>query len=136
MGDEILQKAREAKSVDELLELSKAEGIEMTEEQAKICFERLHGRSGELSDEELQAVSGGFGYVSGDENVQPGGIPQGTHVWSTEWAERGLTKCGGGGGNCQSAYYVVRAACAGYAETVCPKCGLTRLFRESELKEV
>lgn len=60
-----------------------------------------------MTDEALQAVSGGFDYVSGGENVQPGGIPRGTHVWSTEWAERGLTKC-----------------------------GLTRLFRESELKKV
>lgn len=59
MGDEILQKAREAKSVEELLELSKTEGIEMTEEQAKICFDRLHGSSGEISDDELENVSGG-----------------------------------------------------------------------------
>ena len=58
--DEMLEKAKTAKSAEELLELAKAENIELTEEQAKEYFATIHA-SGELSDEELDNVSGGCG---------------------------------------------------------------------------
>ena len=57
---ELLDKAKAAKSAEELLEMAKAENIEVTAEEAKQAFLKLH-QSGELADEELDNVSGGCG---------------------------------------------------------------------------
>ena len=58
MDQEIIAKAREAKSAEELLAMAKENDIELTGEQAKEYYDRLHA-SGELSDDELDSVSGG-----------------------------------------------------------------------------
>lgn len=55
---EMIKKAKEEKSVAGLLELAKANGIELTEEEAATLFERLH-KLGELPDDELDNVAGG-----------------------------------------------------------------------------
>ena len=55
---ELLEKAKAAKTAEELLELAKAENIELTAEQAAKAFAELN-KSGELSDEELDNVAGG-----------------------------------------------------------------------------
>ena len=55
---EMIEKAKAAKSAEELLELAKAEGIELTAEQAAKAFTELN-KSGELSDEELENAAGG-----------------------------------------------------------------------------
>ena len=60
ISKELLEKANTAKSAEELLELAKAENIELTAEQAKEYFATIHA-SGELSDEELDNVAGGCG---------------------------------------------------------------------------
>ena len=59
MNEEMIAKAREAKSVEELLELAKASNVELSEEQAKEYFAKLNPTKGELSDDELDDVSGG-----------------------------------------------------------------------------
>ena len=58
MNNELIAKAAEAKSAEELLALAKENGIEMTEDNAKEIYERMNA-SGELSDDELDSVSGG-----------------------------------------------------------------------------
>ena len=58
MTKEILQKLSVAKSPEELLEIAKANGKELTAEQAKVAYDCLCG-SGELSDEDLDKVAGG-----------------------------------------------------------------------------
>ena len=55
---EMIEKAKTAKSAEELLELAKAENIELTEDQAAKAFAELN-KSGELSDEELENAAGG-----------------------------------------------------------------------------
>ena len=55
---EQLAKAKSAKSAEELLSLAKENGIEITEEEAGKYYAELH-REGELSDDELDNVSGG-----------------------------------------------------------------------------
>lgn len=55
---EMIEKAKTVKSAAELLELAKAEGVEMTAEEAEEYFAGLH-KQGELSDEELDNVAGG-----------------------------------------------------------------------------
>ena len=59
MNQELVNKARKAKSVEELLALAKENGIELTNEQAKEYFAQLNPTKGELSDDELEDVAGG-----------------------------------------------------------------------------
>ena len=60
ISKELLEKAKQAKTAEELLELAKAENVELTEEQAAKAFAELN-KTGELSDEELDNVAGGCG---------------------------------------------------------------------------
>lgn len=55
---ELMEKAKAAKSAEELLSLAKENGIELAAEQANAYFERINA-SGELNDEELENVAGG-----------------------------------------------------------------------------
>ena len=55
---ELIAKAKAAKSTEELLALAKENNIELSEEEAKTCFEQLHANVA-ISDDELEAVSGG-----------------------------------------------------------------------------
>ena len=59
MNQELITKAKAAKSVEELLELAKASNVELSEEQAKEYFAKLNPTKGELSDDDLDDVSGG-----------------------------------------------------------------------------
>ena len=58
---ELVAKAKEAKTPEELMALAKEAGIDMTEESAALAFEQLNSKTGELSDSELDNVSGGCG---------------------------------------------------------------------------
>ena len=60
ISKELIETAKTAKSAEELLELAKAENIELSAEQAAKAFAELN-KTGELSDEELDNVSGGCG---------------------------------------------------------------------------
>lgn len=63
---ELIEKAKTAKTAEELLAMAKAENIEMTAEEAAKVFAQLH-KTGELSDEELDNVSGGCDEIKYDE---------------------------------------------------------------------
>ena len=56
---ELLEKAKQTKTPEELAALAKENGTEMTEESAKAYFAQLNPKTGELSDDELDNVSGG-----------------------------------------------------------------------------
>ena len=58
---ELVARAKEAKTSEELMALAKEAGIDMTEESAALAFEQLNSKTGELSDSELDNVSGGCG---------------------------------------------------------------------------
>ena len=58
---EMIKKAKAAKSAEELLEIAKANGVEMTADEAKTYFAQLDSKSGELGDDDLDAVAGGGG---------------------------------------------------------------------------
>ena len=68
MNNELLAKAKGAKTPEELLAIAKENGTELTEESAKAYFELLHPKTGEISDDELDNVSGG-GCYKGDRLV-------------------------------------------------------------------
>ena len=57
-SNEMIEKAKTAKSAEELLAMAKAENIELSAEEAEKVFAELN-KTGELSDEELNNVAGG-----------------------------------------------------------------------------
>ena len=73
---ELIEKAKTAKTAEELLAMAKVENIEMTAEGAAKYFAELH-KTGELSDEELDNVAGGCG---GEEITEPK-YKEGDLVW-------------------------------------------------------
>ena len=56
---EMIEKAKSTKSAEELYEIAKASGIEMTSDEAATYFAQLNPKSGEISDDELDSVAGG-----------------------------------------------------------------------------
>ena len=56
---EVIEKAKTGKSAEELLEIAKANDIEITVDEAAIYFAQLNPKIGELSDDDLDAVAGG-----------------------------------------------------------------------------
>ena len=55
---ELLEKLKAAKSVEELVEIAKAEGVEIPADKAEELFAKLNAE-GELSDEDLEEIAGG-----------------------------------------------------------------------------
>ena len=66
---EMIEKAKTVKSADELLELAKASNVEMTADEAATYFAQLNPKSGELDDDDLDAVAGGG--CGGSDNDNP-----------------------------------------------------------------
>ena len=54
---EQIEKAKNCKTIEEFKSLAKAEGLNLTEEEAKKYFQAT--RVGELNDDELNAIAGG-----------------------------------------------------------------------------
>lgn len=59
MNPKLIAKAKTLKSAKEIEELAKKEGISISKEQAEKFFAELHPADKELTDEELNNVSGG-----------------------------------------------------------------------------
>ena len=57
-SNELIEKAKQSKSAEELLAMAKAENIDLSAEEAEKAFAELN-KTGELSDEELNNVAGG-----------------------------------------------------------------------------
>jgi len=68
-NEESIAKAKQAKSVEELLTLAKESGVEMTAEQAQEYYTQLNPKSGELADDELDNVAGGGCHDLGNGNL-------------------------------------------------------------------
>lgn len=66
--EELILKAKEVRTAEELLALAKENGTPLTEERARAYYEKIH-KSGELSDDELDNVSGGWCYHDGNRVV-------------------------------------------------------------------
>ena len=56
---EMMEKAKNAKNAEELLALAKENGVAMSEDEAQMYYDQLNPKSGELSDDDLDAVAGG-----------------------------------------------------------------------------
>lgn len=88
-SNKLIEKAKTAKSAEELQELAKAENIELSAEEAIKAFAELH-KTGELSDDELGNVAGGCG--SGD--VPKFAVGQTVYVRATNAAAKILENLG------------------------------------------
>ena len=58
LTQEMIEKAKAAKSAEELLLLAEENGIEMTADEANTCFEQINANH--LDDDLLEGVSGGW----------------------------------------------------------------------------
>ena len=56
---ELLEKAKQAKSAEELGTIAKENGIELTAEEANTYFAKFNSQDSKLSDDELDEVAGG-----------------------------------------------------------------------------
>ena len=63
----LIEKAKNAKSAEELCEIAKQNDVELSTEAAAAYFEQLHPKCGELDDDELDSVAGGA--CSGESGV-------------------------------------------------------------------
>ena len=95
MNKELLAKAKEMKTPEELMALAKENGVELTEESAAAYFDRLHPQTGELSDDELDNVAGGACYARIDKTVVSAG-QKCQHYFCRYCGGRGLQKREGG----------------------------------------
>ena len=59
MNKELLAKAKETKTPEELMAFAKENNMEMTEESAKAYFDLIHPKTGNIPESELDNVSGG-----------------------------------------------------------------------------
>ena len=56
---EMIEKAKVAKTAEELYEIAKANGVEMTADEAATYFAQITPKNGELNDDDLDSVAGG-----------------------------------------------------------------------------
>ena len=90
---ELIAKAKAASTVDELRAIAKANGIELTEEEAKTYFAQLNANDA-ISDDELDAVAGGGSCPSGDEEDDASsGVNKATCPYCQGPVSRAFTKC-------------------------------------------
>lgn len=71
MKPELIEKAKTAKTAEELFELANANGVEITVDDAKTYFAQLNPKCGELADDELDNVSGGGCSSTDNEGLAP-----------------------------------------------------------------
>ena len=108
---EMIEKAKAAKSAEELLEIAKANGAEMTSEEADTYFAQFNPKSGELDDDDLDNVAGGACSANSDT------LAIGTKVRVT--SGQTCNQCGGNVGVVESWAFGYRFSGKGVACTNC-----------------
>ncbi len=125
MTNEMIRKAKECKSTDELLALAKENGIEMTAEEAAEKLAALNNM-GELSDDELENAAGG-GVCGGAYDAMiktPGGFEVGDLVQIYHGNFVYLESCSA----CGYGVYRVTAIEGKRVYVACAKCGKERSY--------
>ena len=65
VSQEIIERAEQTKTIEELAALAKEEHIYLTEDELEYYFKVLHPKEGEMADEELDTIGGGSQCKSG-----------------------------------------------------------------------
>ena len=107
---ELIAKAKATKSAQELLELAKANNVDLTETEAKTYWAQLSA-SGTVSDEELDAVVGG-GSCPNNGEEEENTLSAGDRVK--------IPRCTGCGST--TGYVAVTTMMSGSLEVRCEKC--------------
>lgn len=131
-NNELLEKAKQAASAEEILALAKENGVEMTKEQANACYAKLNPTSGELSDDELDNVAGGGCTAKGLATLHEDLVKVGTKV-RLHWAENHFTsscyKCNTG----NNIFILVEKGDV-YWKFQCANCGDISSFNARDIK--
>ena len=102
-NSELIKKAKAAKTVEELTEIVKAGGVELTADEASSCFAQLNPKQGEILDDDLENVVGGACGGSGSKEEETHNFvcrmcgsknPPITVYWETFGYGRGCSDCG------------------------------------------
>ena len=109
----MIEKAKAVKSADELLALAKANGVEMTADEAATYFAQLNPKSGELNDDDLDSVAGGACSSNSDVSTV------GTIVRVT--SGQTCKNCGGNTGKLAT----VLGGCGAIPSIICENCIVT-----------
>ncbi len=72
MKQELIEKARQAASPEEIMKLAEENDVYMVKEEAERIYDQLHA-SGEVADEELESVAGGGCSGSGGKTIVTSG---------------------------------------------------------------
>lgn len=131
---ELLEKAKQTKSADELRTLAKENGMEMTDEQAKAYFVQLHPVLGEIADDELENVAGGgcaaMGIATPHENLVNVGAKVRLH-WTENLSNSYNTKCS----QCKSNdIFILVEKGETFWKFQCAECGSVHTFYASGIK--
>lgn len=134
-NNELLEKAKQTKSAEELLALAKENKIEMTEEQAKAYYAQLHPTSGEIADEELENVAGGgcaaMGIATPHENLVNVGAKVRLH-WTENLSNSYSSKCS----QCKSNdIFILVEKGEPFWKFQCSECGTIHTFYASGIKK-
>ena len=130
---ELLEKAKAAKSAKELLELARANSVELTEAEAESYFSQLH-QSGELSDEELDNVAGGGGCKAQALAHKTNDLKVGDVIRAYVPMLGKYVSC-----SCGNDYYRVTALIPSHQnlfDAVCTKCGRVKRFTNYDEQDV
>ena len=107
---EMIEKAKAAKSAEELLELAKASNVEMTADEAATYFAQLNPKSGELDDDDLDAVAGGG--CGGSDNDNPAvGVGDTVQITSGETCSSCGKNIGIVSKKCRGGYFIKCKEC-------------------------
>ena len=102
-NSELIEKAKAAKTAEELMEIVKAGGVELTADEASSCFAQLNPQQGEILDDDLEnVVGGGCGSSDSKEEETHNFVcrmcgsknPPKTVYWETLGYGRGCSDCG------------------------------------------
>ena len=102
-NSELIKKAKAAKTAEELMEIVKAGGVELTADEASSCFAQLNPKQGEILDDDLEnVVGGGCGSSDSKEEETHNFVcrmcgsknPPKTVYWETLGYGRGCSDCG------------------------------------------
>lgn len=130
----MLEKAKQAKSTEELLALAKENGMEMTEEEAKAYYVQLHPVSGEIADDELENVAGGgcaaMGIATPHESLVNVGAKVRLH-WTVNLSNSYSSKCY----QCKSSdIFILVEKGETFWKFQCAECGSVHTFYASSIK--
>ncbi len=83
ISSELMEKARAAKSADEIAAMAREQGVEMSDDEAQAIYATFHEFEGEIADDELDNVAGGG--CGGGTRTTPCGCGEQYYYCTAQW---------------------------------------------------